>query len=102
MVLTCYAMGYNLFGYTGLLSLGHALFFAAGMYGMSLNIQHLDWGAGPAVIAGLVAGFAMAIVIGMRYSHRRRRLYDRDPDVRAGWLPDGSVFRRWTRGDEGL
>ena len=44
MVLTCYAMGYNiLFGYTGLLSLGHALFFAAGMYGMSLSIQHLDW-----------------------------------------------------------
>ena len=32
MVLTCYAIGYNiLFGYTGLLSLGHALFFAAGM-----------------------------------------------------------------------
>ncbi|MEM7260131.1 MAG: hypothetical protein AAF404_22380 [Pseudomonadota bacterium] len=32
MVLAVYAMGYNLlFGYTGLLSLGHALFFAAGM-----------------------------------------------------------------------
>ena len=30
MVLTVYATGYNLaFGYTGLLSLGHALFFAA-------------------------------------------------------------------------
>ena len=42
MVLACYAMGYNmLFGYTGLLSLGHALFFASGMYGMSLTIQHL-------------------------------------------------------------
>ena len=66
MVLTCYAMGYNiLFGYTGLLSLGHALFFAAGMYGMSLSIQHLDWSTGPAVFAGLVAGFAMALVIGM-------------------------------------
>jgi branched-chain amino acid transport system permease protein len=32
MVLAIYAMGYNLlFGYTGLLSLGHALFFATGM-----------------------------------------------------------------------
>ena len=31
MVLASYAIGYNiLFGYTGLLSLGHALFFAAG------------------------------------------------------------------------
>ena len=55
MVLACYAMGYNiLFGYTGLLSLGHALFFAAGMYGMSLTIQHLGWSAGPALLSGLV------------------------------------------------
>ncbi len=31
MVLAVFAMGYNLaFGYTGLLSLGHALFFGAG------------------------------------------------------------------------
>ena len=37
MVLATYAVGYNvLFGYTGLLSLGHAMFFAAGMYGLSL------------------------------------------------------------------
>ncbi len=66
MVLTCYAMGYNiLFGYTGLLSLGHALFFAAGMYGLSLSIQHFDWLAGPALIAGLVTGFLVALVIGV-------------------------------------
>ena len=32
MVLAVFAMGYNLaFGYTGLLSLGHALFLAAGL-----------------------------------------------------------------------
>ena len=30
MIMAIYAMGYNLlFGYTGLLSLGHALFFSA-------------------------------------------------------------------------
>lgn len=66
MVLTCYAMGYNiLFGYTGLLSLGHALFFAAGMYGLSLCIQHFDWLAVPSLIAGLAAGFFLALVIGI-------------------------------------
>ena len=66
MVLTCYAMGYNiLFGYTGLLSLGHALFFAAGMYGLSLSIQHFGWLAVPSLIAGLAAGFFMALVIGI-------------------------------------
>ena len=43
MVLACFAMGYNiLFGYTGMLSLGHALFFAAGLYGMgTVSYTHL-------------------------------------------------------------
>ncbi|SEK76439.1 amino acid/amide ABC transporter membrane protein 2, HAAT family [Roseovarius azorensis] len=57
MVLASYAMGYNLlFGYTGLLSLGHALFFAAGMYGMGLGVQHLGLSPAPALLAGLGAG----------------------------------------------
>ena len=38
MVLAVFAMGYNLlFGYTGLLSLGHAMFFSAGLYGAGLG-----------------------------------------------------------------
>ena len=54
MVLASYAIGYNIiFGYTGLLSLGHALFFAAGMYGMALPIQHLDMPALPALGLGM-------------------------------------------------
>ena len=39
MVLAVFAMGYNLlFGYAGLLSLGHAMFFAAGLYGAGLTV----------------------------------------------------------------
>ena len=61
MVLASYAIGYNiLFGYTGLLSLGHALFFAAGMYGLSLTLQHTGFTAAPALLAGLVAGIAVS------------------------------------------
>ena len=57
MVLASYAIGYNiLFGYTGLLSLGHALFFAAGMYGMGLGIQYGGLSPAPALLAGVVAG----------------------------------------------
>ena len=38
MVLAVFAIGYNLaFGYTGLLCLGHALFFAAGLYAAGLG-----------------------------------------------------------------
>ncbi|MBQ0750690.1 MAG: branched-chain amino acid ABC transporter permease [Roseovarius sp.] len=64
MVLASYAMGYNLmFGYTGLLSLGHALFFAAGMYGMGLGVQHLGLSAAPALILGLGAGALVSGVL---------------------------------------
>tara|TARA_R110000851_G_scaffold207916_3_gene360310 strand:- start:2946 stop:3878 length:933 start_codon:yes stop_codon:yes gene_type:complete len=64
MVLASYAMGYNLmFGYTGLLSLGHALFFAAGMYGMGLGVQHLALTPAPALILGLAAGAVVAGVL---------------------------------------
>ncbi len=66
MVLAVFAMGYNIaFGYTGLLSLGHALFFAAGMYGMGLPIWQLEWPALPALIMGLVAGGGVAAAVGV-------------------------------------
>ena len=103
MVLTCYAMGYNiLFGYTGLLSLGHALFFAAGMYGLSLSIQHLDWAAGPALVAGLVAGFVMALVIGMLLRTAGVAfMIVTLMFAQAGYLTV-LYFGEWTRGDEGF
>jgi len=66
MVLAVFAMGYNLaFGYTGLLSLGHAMFFAAGMFAMGLPTWHWGWGGGPALLLGLVAGGAMAGAVGL-------------------------------------
>ena len=49
LVLAIYAIGYNLaFGYTGLLSLGHALFFAAGLYAAGLGATLLGLTAAPA------------------------------------------------------
>jgi branched-chain amino acid transport system permease protein len=65
MVLAIFAMGYNLaFGYAGLLSLGHALFFAAGLYAAGLLAQ-----AGlPGLVtlpAGLAAGGVIAGVVGL-------------------------------------
>ena len=66
MVLAVFAMGYNIsFGYTGLLSLGHALFFAAGMYGMGLPIWLLEWTSLPALAMGLMAGGAVAGAVGL-------------------------------------
>jgi branched-chain amino acid transport system permease protein len=66
MVLAVFAMGYNLaFGYTGLLSLGHALFFAAGMYAASLPAQLWGLTAGPSLVLGLIGGGLMAGSVGL-------------------------------------
>lgn len=66
MLLAVYAMGYNIaFGYTGLLSLGHALFFALGMYGMGLPIWQLEWLPVPALILGFLAGGVGAAAVGL-------------------------------------
>ncbi|MBB5220790.1 branched-chain amino acid transport system permease protein [Amaricoccus macauensis] len=66
MVLAVFAMGYNIaFGYTGLLSLGHALLLAAGMYATGLLVAHGGWTAGPALLAGALAGAGVAFVVGL-------------------------------------
>lgn len=66
MVLAVFAMGYNLlFGYVGLLSLGHAMFFAAGLYGAGLSVYHLGWSVPAAFVGGLACGALLSLVIGL-------------------------------------
>ncbi|MBW1599119.1 branched-chain amino acid ABC transporter permease [Streptomyces sp. JJ38] len=59
------ALGYDLmFGRTGLLSFGHALYIAGGAYGTQLAMT--EWGLGlfPAVLVTLVLGTLAAVVLG--------------------------------------
>lgn len=66
MVLATYAMGYNiLFGYTGLLSLGHAMFFAAGLYGAGLTVYHLQWPILLGFVSGVCSGLVLAAIVGL-------------------------------------
>ena len=66
MVLAAYAVGYNvLLGYTGLMSLGHAMFFAAGMYGTGLTIHHLGFGVAAGFLAGAVTGLGAVSSLGI-------------------------------------
>ncbi len=66
MVLAVYAMGYNiLFGYTGLLSLGHAMFFGAGLYGAALGVTEFGLAPPAAFLAGIAAGLAVSAVVGV-------------------------------------
>jgi branched-chain amino acid transport system permease protein len=65
MLFATFTMGYNiLLGYTGLMSLGHAMFFAAGLYGAGLPVYYLGLGAPLGFAAGIFAGLSLAIAIG--------------------------------------
>ena len=54
-----------LLGYIGLLSFGQALYFGFGMYGVAVSIN--TWGLGfwPALLVGVLAASAMALVTGI-------------------------------------
>jgi branched-chain amino acid transport system permease protein len=66
LVLATFAMGYNLlFGYVGLLSLGHAMFFAAGLYGAGLSVHHFSLAVPLAFLAALACGAVLSLVIGL-------------------------------------
>ncbi|MBI3031362.1 MAG: branched-chain amino acid ABC transporter permease [Candidatus Rokubacteria bacterium] len=66
MVLAVYAIGYNvLLGYAGLMSLGHAMLFASGMYATGLTILYFGVGAGAAFGLGVLASAVMATALGL-------------------------------------
>jgi len=64
MVFAAYAIGYNLLlGYTGLMSLGHAMFFSTGLYATGLSVFYLGFGAVEAFLLGLVASIVMSAIM---------------------------------------
>ena len=104
LVLAVFAMGYNLlFGYTGLLSLGHAMFFSAGLYGAGLTVYHLDWSVPAAFAAGLASGLLLSAAVGFL------ALRTTGVAFLIVTMMFGQVaylftlyFGDWTRGEEGL
>jgi branched-chain amino acid transport system permease protein len=66
MVLATYGIGYNiLIGYTGLLSLGHAMFFAAGLYGAGLTVHYFGIDPVSAFLLGALAALMFATAVGL-------------------------------------
>ena len=104
LVLAVFAMGYNLLlGYAGLLSLGHAMFFAAGLYGAGLPLYHLGWNVPFSFVAGIAAGGALALVISA-LALRTAGVAFMIVTMMFAQIVYLSVlyFANWTRGDEGL
>lgn len=61
-----FAMSYDLvFGYTGLLSLGHSVYFGLGAYGAALVMLQVQPGIALSLAAGVVVGGLAAALIGL-------------------------------------
>ena len=100
-----FALGFNLlYGYTGLLSFGHAAYYGLGAYGTGIALAKLKvtslWlalgcGLGLAVLGGLIAGF---------FCLRRRGIYFAMLTLAFAQLLYFIAFHLadWTGGDDGL
>lgn len=65
LIFGLYAVGFNLlFGYTGLLSFGHAAFFGSGSYGAGMVMVHLGWPWWLAIPSGVVLASVLGLAIG--------------------------------------
>ncbi len=65
-ILAIYALSYDLIlGVTGLLSFGHAMFFAAGAYYTGIAFKSLGYGLGQTLVGLLVLGIVQALLVGL-------------------------------------
>lgn len=65
-ILAIFAISYDLvLGITGLLSFGHAMFFAVGAYTTGIMLKSFQWGILPTLGAVVVAGFINALLFGL-------------------------------------
>ena len=65
LVFGCLALSYDLlFGYTGLLSFGHALYFAVGVYTTTVAVSHFELTLLPAAALAAGVGLVVSLVLG--------------------------------------
>jgi branched-chain amino acid transport system permease protein len=66
MIWGLFAMAFDLlYGYTGMLSFGQAVYFGAGAYGLSFAVLRLRWGVWEALGFGVVVAAVLAAMIGV-------------------------------------
>jgi branched-chain amino acid transport system permease protein len=104
MILSIFALGYNiLFGRTGLLSFGHAAFYAAGAYGLGLFSLHVTPHPLIGILAGVACACLLAAVIGF-FCVRQTEIYFAMLTLAFGMMVFSLIWnmRSVTGGDDGL
>jgi branched-chain amino acid transport system permease protein len=105
LIFGLFALGFNLlYGYTGLLSFGHAAYYGLGAYGTGIALAKLKVGS---LWAGLAAGLALAVAGGAVIGFlclRRRGIYFAMLTLAFAQLLYfiGFHLADWTGGDDGL
>jgi branched-chain amino acid transport system permease protein len=105
LIFGLFALGFNLlYGYTGLLSFGHAAYYGLGAYGTGIALAKLKVGS---LWAGLASGLALAVAGGAVIGFlclRRRGIYFAMLTLAFAQLLYfiGFHLADWTGGDDGL
>jgi branched-chain amino acid transport system permease protein len=99
-----FAVGFNLlFGYTGLLSFGHAAFLGTGSYLTGIAMVHggLPWVV--ALLVGVLAATVAGVVVGF-LAIRTRGIYFSMVTLALGQIVYYAFYKaeRWTGGENGL
>lgn len=104
LLLSLLAMGFNLlFGYTGLLSFGHAAFYAVGAYTAGLVLKEVTPSLLLAVLLGTVTSALSSLVIGF-FCVRHLKIYFSMLTLAFGMMVYSLIWkwRDLTGGDDGL
>jgi branched-chain amino acid transport system permease protein len=104
MILSIFALGFNiLFGHTGLLSFGHAAFYAAGAYGLGLFSLHVSPHPLLGILVGVACACLLAAIIGF-FCVRQTEIYFAMLTLAFGMMVFSLVWnlRSVTGGDDGL
>jgi branched-chain amino acid transport system permease protein len=104
LIFGLYAVGFNLlFGYTGLLSFGHAAFLGVGSYGAGIAIVSLGLPWWIAIGLGVLAATLAGALIGL-LAIRTRGIYFSMVTLALGQIVYYAFYKaeRWTGGENGL
>ena len=104
LIFGLYAVGFNLlFGYTGMLSFGHAAFLGVGSYLAGISVVHAGWPWWAAIVVGVAASCLAGLVIGY-LAIRTRGIYFSMVTLALAQIVYYVFYKaeRWTGGENGL